>query len=267
VTSGAEHNSDELSVWTLRAARRIGISARTLKERSTGSELYRDANETVSTVRIHWRGKPPAGAPWAGNKLGYFSDISAAEIEPPKRPPAPEAVPDMSPTAFLALQRAASNFVRVAKAIGVSESELANHPFRLVERMEGTENCFYIFWDDQPPRHVGVDEGGATRVEEHTEPSWQSLMPDVIGISKEQQKQAIDFINGKAIDPNDPCPVCGGTQGLAPFLMENRYGITPLGFVIPFWTAVTVCDDCGYIRHFMSKTVGLDVDIEETRLA
>ena len=85
-------------------------------------------------------------------------------------------------------------------------------------------------------------------------------VPPVPGpLSPAQMQQAADWINAKALDPADPCQVCGGTSTIQPSTVAMPGGLHPStgtsGWVHP--CIVTICEKCGYQRYFNAIIMGV----------
>lgn len=76
-------------------------------------------------------------------------------------------------------------------------------------------------------------------------------------ITKEVWHKASDLINTAAIDHSDPCHICGGPNHLLPSITDIPAGVDFDGNPMSIPAFTTVCDKCGYIRHFSAKALGL----------
>jgi len=78
-------------------------------------------------------------------------------------------------------------------------------------------------------------------------------------LTREELARATDWINQKAVKPNDGCQICDSPHS------EVQPGFAPLpGGVSPFgdgmgWLhpcIVTICQNCGFMRYFNAVVMG-----------
>jgi len=92
----------------------------------------------------------------------------------------------------------------------------------------------------------------------------KSYEPKELG--REHSNKVVEFINRKAVSPNDACPVCGSpknTVAHTAYKIEAQpaEGVPFSGVQMPLFA--TVCFDCGFVRLFSEMIVNHLIEQEE----
>ncbi|MBW6531904.1 hypothetical protein KZ820_14275 [Sphingomonas sp. RRHST34] len=77
-------------------------------------------------------------------------------------------------------------------------------------------------------------------------------------LSVEEISEIARIINERVPDPNDPCPNCHQLASVVmPYLGRVDLGWVD-GMMRGFSTAITICNHCGFVRHFSTAHLGVE---------
>lgn len=98
------------------------------------------------------------------------------------------------------------------------------------------------------------------------EPQTEKKSYEPKDLGQEHSNKVVDFINRKAVSPNDACPVCGSpknTVAHTAYKIEAQpaEGVPFSGVQMPLFA--TVCFDCGFVRLFSELIVNHLIKQEE----